>query len=345
MKYRPNEKALKPLMEALEAKRKAYLSFRQKAKKLYGLPMGFLVFSILISLIYDTPLLLFLLFCFCLLLFIKFKKVDAYVEDYNNNYKEDLIKYFVPIFYPQVTYLPGKFSTSNDIRASFLYEALHFKKELSCEDGFRGKTTEGLSFTMMEVSYQVDVHGKMETKRELFISIELPNKGYRPVIVAPWFRVNQVLEGYNEKRTTEEPIVKQVGFEGHFKEKYTVYSQQEEDAVALLSAPFLALVQKLEIQWTDDIRFSFVEDVLHIALPSKHNFFEADLEQAALVGTVGENLFDELSNCLSIVNKLGASLMNLELPSNERIPLPKDLTLPTQNWDDSAYDHFIDNAG
>jgi ribosome-associated toxin RatA of RatAB toxin-antitoxin module len=345
MQYRPNEKALKPLMEALEAKRRSYLSFRQKAKKLYGLPMGLLVFYILIYFICDTPLSLFLLFCFCLLLFIKFKKVDTPAEDYNNNYKEDLIKPFVPIFYPEVTYLPGKFSTSNNIQASFLYEALHFKKELSCEDGFRGKTTQGLSFTMMEVSYRLDMHGKMETKRELFISIELPNKGYRPVIVAPWFKMQQVLERYNEKMTTEEPIVKQIGFEEHFKGKYTVYSQQEEDAVALLSAPFLALIQKLEIQWTDDIRFSFVEDVLHISLSSKHNFFEADLEQAVLVDTVGENLFDELSNCLSIVNKLGASLTNLELPSKERIPLPKDLALPAQNWDDSAYDHFIDNTG
>jgi hypothetical protein len=343
MKYQPNEEALKPLTEALEEKRQNYLNFRKAAKKLYWLPFGLLVFCVLIALLYNTPLLLCVMFCFCLVLFIKFKKVDSYEEEYNNSYKETLIKPFVQLFYPKVTYLPGKFTTSNNIEASFLYNSLSFEQQLSCQDGFRGKTAEGLKFTLMEVNYRVEEHGNVKTQKEVFVSIDLPKKGYRPLVVAPGSIMTYTLERYNEKQIDEEPIVEQAEFEDYFEAKYKVYSQRAEDAAVLLTAPFLTLLQKLKKEWIGDIRFSFVNDILHIALPSEQDFFEGDLEQEVLPNTLGEELFNELSACLSVVDELNASLNQLELPSKERIPLPRDLDLSNENWDDSAYDHFIDN--
>lgn len=349
MEYKPNEKSLQPLIEALEQKRQTHFKFRQATRKLYWLPSGLFILCVLLSLVYEIPVLLCFMFCFCMVLFIKFKKVDSYEEAYNKTYKETFVKPFVQIFYPKVTYLPGKFTTSNNMQASFLYESLGSKQWLSCEDGFRGKTTQGLGFTIMEVSYRVEVHGKMETKRELFISIELPKKGYRPVVVAPDPMMKYVLERYNEKelspseleRENEEPILEQTGFEGYLEDKYAVYSQQKEDATALLTTPFLALIQRLGKQWTEGIRFSFVEDVLHIALPPQQNFFEGNLEQAVLADTLGEKLYKELSVYLSTVEELSTSLHQIKLPAKERIPLPKNLALPNRNWDDSAYDHFI----
>lgn len=349
MNYKSNETALKPLTEALEEKRQVYLDLRQTAKKFYWLPLGLLILFVLISLLYDTPLLLCLLFCFSLTLFIKFNKVDVYIEEYNETYKETFIKPFVPVFYPNLTYLPGKFSTSNNIQASFLYDSISKDARLNCEDGFRGKTAQGLSFTLMEIHYQVDNYGKSKTKREIFISIELPNKGYRPVVVAPGARMQYILERYNEKRISEagleveEPILKQEGFERYFEDKYAVYSQKKEDVATLLSPSFLAVIQKLGRQCIGNIRFSFVKDVLHIALPSQQNFFEADLQKTVLTNTVGQELFNELSTCLSIVEELESAVNQLKLPSKERIPLPKELDLSNQNWEDSAYDHFIDN--
>jgi hypothetical protein len=343
MQYNPNEEKLKPLIEALEEKRRTYFNFRQTAKNLYWLPSGLFIFCVLISLVYETPLLLCFMFCFSIALFIKFKKVDTYDDDYSKVYKETFVKPFVQVFYPEVTYLPGKFSTSNNMQASFLYESVGSKEWLRCEDGFRGETTEGLGFTIMEVSYRVEVHGKVVTKREFFVSIELPKKGYRPVVVAPGSMMKYMLERYNEKELDEEPIVEQTGFEAYFEDKYAVYSQQQEDAKALLTTPFLALIQRLRKQWTEGIRFSFINDVLHIALPPQQDFFEANLEQVVLANTVGQELFKELSTYLSTVEELSASLHQIKLPSKERIPLPKDLDLSNRNWDDSAYDHFIDN--
>ncbi|MBL4651110.1 MAG: DUF3137 domain-containing protein [Aureispira sp.] len=341
MQYNPNKEELKPLIEALEKKRRTYFNFRQTAKNLYWLPSGLFILCVLISLVYETPLLLCFMFCVCLALFIKFKKVDTYEEDYSKVYKETFVKPFAQVFYPKVTYLPGKFSTSNNMQVSLLYESLGSEQWLSCEDGFRGKTEEGLDFTMMEVSYRVEVDGKMVTKQEFFVSIELPKKGYRPVVVAPGSMMKYMLERYNEKEINEEPIVEQTGFEAYFEDRYAVYSQQKEDARALLTTPFLALIQKLGKQWTEGIRFSFVDDVLHIALPPQQDFFEGDLEQVVLTNTVGEELFKELSTYLSTVEELSVSLHEIKLPSKERIPLPKDLDLPNRNWDDSAYDHFI----
>ena len=343
MQYQPNEEVLKPLIDALEEKRQTYLNFRKTARNFYWLPLGLLVFCVLISLLYDTPLLLCVMFCFCLALFIKFKKVDAYAEEYNKEYKETFIKPFVQLFYPKITYLPGKFTTTNNVQASFLYDSLGFKEHFNCQDGFRGKTKEGLDFTLIEVSYQVEEHGKVETQRELFISMALPNKGYRPVIVAPGAIMKYNLERYNEKNPEEEAIVARTEFEHYFDPKYGIYSQQAEDVKALLTASFLTFIQKLKNEWKGDLRFSFVKDTLHIALPSQHNFFEGDLEQTVLAKPLGEELFKELSTCLSLVEELNRSVNKLELPSKERIPLSKELDAGNQNWDDSAYDHFIDN--
>lgn len=343
MQYTPKKEALKPLLEALEAKRKVYLEYRKAAKRWYGMPLGILIFFLLNSLVYEIPLLLCFMLCIGIGLFIKFKKVKPYVEQYNVLYKETFVKPFVSIFYPQLKYLPGKFSTSNTMETSLLFKALDFDNGLSCEDGFRGKTAQGLDFTMMEVSYELEQQREKEIKRAFFVSIALPNKGYRPLVLAKKSVIKPILEAYNRKESSKEAIFEQAEFETYFGSQYAVYSPQKESARALLTIPFLALIQELKEQWIEDICFSLLDDAFHIALSPQTNFFEADLEQTVLADTIGKELFEQLSTYLSTVEELSASLSQLNLPSQEKIPLPKDLDLPKENWGDDAYDHFIDN--
>lgn len=342
MKYTRNEEALEPLINAIESRRQADLSAFQKARYWYLLPVSLLLIGLPASLFYDLSLILCFGFCICFAIFIEYRKVMPSKEAYSEHYKKVFVKPFVSIFYPNVAYLPGQFSTSNDIQASFLYDLLGKEGGLICEDGFRGKTKEGLDFTMMEVQYGVDGHGRMETKRELFVSIVLSKKGYRPVVVAPNSIMEYVLERYNKENTDQESIVKQSSFNAYFDTNYVVYSQEEQDAEAVLTAPFIRLIEGLEKQWAGAVRFSFVNDVLHIAIPSLYDFFEGKIEKKVLSSTVGQELFEELSTCLSVVADLSACLSGLALPSQERILLPKeDAKLP--NWDNSAYDHFMDN--
>lgn len=344
MEYNPNEEALKPLIETLEAKRQTLLEYKETNKGWYWMPLGLLMFCFLLSLAYTTVLLLCFMVLLCLGLFIKAKKINTYLRAYNSIYKETFVKPFVQIFYPKVSYLPGKFSTSKNIKASLLYDTVGLKEELSCEDGFRGKTAEGLSFTMMEVLTELDLGSKVSVKRALFVSIELPKKGYRPVFVASKLMIKPILERYHElERDYVDVLLQQTGFGAAFDDKYEVYSAEKENATALLNAPFLAVIQKLEKQWTEEIRLSFVKDTLHIALSSQNNFFEADLEQVVLANGLGQELFEQLSTCLTAVEELNAVLNQIKLPSEERMSLPGNLDLPKQNWDDTAYDHFIDN--
>lgn len=343
MQYRPDDVALKPLILALEKKRKLYHRAYERACYLHCIPLVLFFILTYLSLKLGISLLWSFVVCIGFFLLIQYKKVVPPQDEYKKAYKEDLIQPFVQLFFPKVSYLPGTFSTSNNIQASFLYENLGSYAALACEDGFRGKTNQDLDFTVMKASYRVDLHGKMETKQEIFISIVLPNKGYQPVIVGSGTRIKHTLKRYNKKQELEAGeevlIVPQTEFEADLGGKYKVYSQKLEDAKALLTEPFLSLIQKLEEQWRGTIRFSFVNDVLHIALPLQEHFFEGDLKQTVSANTVGQKLFKELATCLTVVEHLSASLYQLELPS----PKTKNLDLPTQNWDNSAYDHFIDH--
>lgn len=343
MLYNPNEEALKPLIEALETKRKAHLGYKKGAKRWYGIPLGLLIFFLLNALVYEIPLLLCLMLCIGIGFFVKFKKVNPYIEQYNVLYKETFVKPFVSIFYPKVRYLPGKFSTSNPIQNSLLFKALCFDNALSCEDGFRGKTAQGLDFSMMEVFYELEEERERKIKRTFFVSIALPNKEYRPLVLAKKTIIKPILEAYNAEESNTEALFEQAEFETYLGNQYAVYSPQKETARVLFTAPFLALIQKLSKQWTEDIRFSLFKDTFHIALSPQHNFFEADLEQTVLANTIGQELFEQLSTYLSTVEELSASLSSLNLPFQEKAPLPKDLDSPKENWGDSAYDHFIDN--
>jgi hypothetical protein len=82
---------------------------------------------------------------------------------------------------------------------------------------------------------------------------------------------------------------------------------------------------------------------LHIAFSPQNNFFEADLDQAVLTNTVGQELFNQLSTYLTTVEELNTGLNQIKLPSKERTSLPENLDEFHQNWDDTAYDHFLDN--
>ena len=116
MKYQPNEEALNPLMDALEEKRQTYLSFRKAAKNLYLLPVGLFICCVLISSLHDISLFLCFIVCFGLGLFIKLKKVDSYTEDYNEAYKETLIKSFVPTQSAYILISSSKISTPFSVR-------------------------------------------------------------------------------------------------------------------------------------------------------------------------------------------------------------------------------------
>lgn len=305
---------IEPVLRKIEDFRIEKLNSISKARRWYLLPVVVTGLGFATLQLNSQFLTVFTFFiAFILFFLVSLFKVSPHRAQFVATFKHDVFSSFFLQLYPGSYYAPDNYLPSNIFKASKLFSSFNKYKG---EDYFEGTTDAGISFKFSELNVS-DVHtdakGDSQTRnvfKGLFLVLDTPIKATDPVIVLP--DTAEKLLG-----TTGKLLQKTMGsffnkgreliyFEEFpdFEKKFVVYSKNKSLAKAILKPSLLKAFCEIESKWKKNIRLSWVDNYLHLALHTQHDFFNPNIKKSLLQDSVIKELYSELALCFSIVENL-----------------------------------------
>jgi hypothetical protein len=334
-----SKKKLDTALEELEEVRIDRLSKYEKKRIYYVLPILVFIFAFHQFFFNDSLLLSFFIMMIGIALY---SYVAAVIEEqrflYNNYYKDNIVRVFAKYINPSIFFENKRFMFNQLTQPSGLFGNI---KNTTGEDYFKGKTKNGYSFQFSELKILNESKFKGTDFDGLFFIMDSPIS-YEKILLSPQndvigavgnMLVNKLVSFWQEVG-----VVDLGGVHPEFEAEYRILSKKKEEAEELLNAPLLDVIHQLARQWGVKIKLSFVDKRVYLALPAAHNFFETKLEESVLTNNLAKRLYDELSLCFDAMEVLSEQLEQIRGQADVIRP-----NGPSQNWDNSAYDHFLDN--
>jgi len=336
-----SKKQLDAALEELEEVRIGHLSKYEKNRIYYVFPILTSIFTAYLIFLKDSNVLGFFAIILTGVVYSYVSKVVTNeIADYNTYYKDNIVRVFAKHINPSIFFENKRFMFDQLTHPSGLFGAMG---GTSGEDYFKGKTKNGYRFQFSELRVVSESKFKETDFEGLFFIMDSPNTSYEQILLSPKNErigtVGNMLVNKLVSFWKDVGVVDLGGVHPEFEIEYRIVSKNKDEAHELLTASLLDAIYQLAKQWRVKVKLSFVDNKVYLALPTEHDFFETKLEESVLTNNLAKRLYDELHLCFDVMEILSEQLeQNHE--QGDRIRL-KD---PNQNWNDSAYDHFLDDG-
>lgn len=340
------KRALGSALTQLDTNRRKHLRVINKFRKIHYVTATVAIGLVIIYFVHSLPLplnvaLLLLAFASAA---VEVYKIQEEIETYKSYYKDNIVRVFLKQMSPDALYVPKNFPSEEALNASKLFGPLSFFKG---EDGFKGTTKEGYPFQFFEI--ELDSKSKSDKEKglkDLFMTIENPNMNVQQIVLTSSIQdqrlsdlmLNKIGSFFNYAHL-QTINLKASGFDPEFAQNYTVYSQEADEVVQLLIPEFCQLMNRLTQKLEMPLRMSFVGNTMSLVILSQSDFFEIDIKQPVVFNKVAQTLHQELRFCFDLVDKMSQYFSTMPNTKN----LESDDKSNNPNWNNSAYDHLIDN--
>ena len=235
---------------------------------------------------------------------------------FRKDFKAQAYRQLVETLQPGMTYRPKGQVAASAFRNAQLFGAFDRYRG---EDYFTGPTQEGctVEFSELDVEeeYQsTDSDGDTTTNyrtifKGLFFVLHTPRTGHRNIRILPDVAERGIgVLGKMLQKSIGSFFQRgsMVYFEDHpeFEKLFVVYSDDEQDAKAVLTLPVLEVIYDLKYQWNGGIQLSFIDDKIYLALSTKRDLFTVDLHQPVKGNQFLSKLNGELEHCFKMVDHL-----------------------------------------
>lgn len=260
----------KPLIDELEKQREEVLN---KAKVvfisllfLFGIIFFYLLFRSESSYGIISLFLLILLFISSVFIYLYFQSRWAYF------YKSKFVGHIVKRLFPDLNYFPDKFIPKDLYFKSRLFENAPFPDRYIGKDLLQGKIGQ-VSFmaSYIHTEYETE-HGDDEHKktsyhtifRGIFIIADFPKSFSSTTVVLP----NKLLKLGPKK--LERAKLEDPEFEAYF----DVFTNDQIEARYILTPALMELIKKFQNKIKTQIRLSFIDSSIYVAIPTKDDLFQ-----------------------------------------------------------------------
>lgn len=170
----------------------------------------------------------------------------------------------------------------------FMFSEIHAQQRHTTSDGKGGTTTSYRTF-FRGIFMQADFHKHFHSTVRV-----MPNRS------AFLGRLGRALSGFRpfsheQLLTFEDP---------DFEREFNVYGSDDVDARYILSPGLIRRIMDIRRRWNHEVRLSFFDSWVCIAIQHGNNLFEPDLNRAANCRQQLESLTAELRACLEIIDEL-----------------------------------------
>ncbi|BDS10331.1 DUF3137 domain-containing protein [Aureispira anguillae] len=336
---------VQPALVDLEQQRQKHLERLEKGTIYYGIATFLMFLTFLSTILIAKWCLLLGIVSVILVLVLRSFAIGDPFNDYKEEYKNNIIKRVVKMINPTVVYRPRKVVFKFTLEKSRILGKVN---DFRGEDFFKGQTTKGYPFQFSEIHLMGEHSASLLYFKGLFFVMKNPVEMKGQILIFPK-KINDPLDWiapissnknqppkikYNPLQIANQPL--------EFKQKYVAYSNNHKEAVQVLTTAFLETIVELSEQWKTAFRIAFIEDKIYLALPSTVNYFEDKMYLEATHQFIVTGLYKELTKSLNVLEQVGTAL---EAVPKLKIELNKEKPKITQsnNWEDSAYNHFIDD--
>jgi len=333
------KKQIEPSLIEIETFREEKLNAAKQGRTYYIIPIILGIPIVLFSIVQEEPALIFFSIAALVVVtvMISHYKVQVHINAYKKEYKKQILTAFINKLYPEANYFPEKHIDSRTFDISNLFQKHNRYKG---EDYFKGKTESGNSFEFSELDVKYRTSGKNSNTRTvfkgLFFVLETNDTIDSEVYVLPDFAEKKFGNTGKYFQKTLGGLFngsKMVYMEKHpeFEKEFVVYSKKETDAYRVLSPTMIDAICHLKYNWNVPIHIGFINNKIYIGIPSHKDYFKPTIEKSVREDSLLEEFYNELAACFSVIEDM-----------SEIEKLPRDYN-PSKNWNDSAYDHLLDN--
>jgi len=260
--------------------------------------------------------------------------VESKRKKFRNYYKNNIINLYLKHLYPQSSYLTKDFAFEHHLLGSKLFGDFNF---YLAEDGFKGKTNHGYFFHFFEVFPNHIDDGEKSILRDLFWTIQHPNIRHKQIMILP--KSSTIVSiTKNIVKSFKKSDLQQLDFSkvhSTFAQEFDVYSLDAAEAEHLLTTERCQAFVNLKEQCGVPISMSFVGTQFYLWVSNQNNYFEIKADKPVEATELHKQLIIELTSCFDVLDELSLQL-------HEQTPHKKSEP-GSDNWDDTAYDHLIDN--
>lgn len=259
-------------------------------------------------------------------------------QNYGDSFKKKILTTLVKVFYKKTSYNAQRKISKKSFLKSELYVGV---LEYEGGDLFKGKTEQGFRFQFCEldVALQALTRTQPTSFKGFFFEIESPHQFPAKVLVHPNSNktvpnVGQELEQLSlQGLTADGELVAVANVYPKFEKDFTVYSHSKEMAYHVLTPAIVEGLYTIKEQWGVTPLISFIENKIYIAIPSKKNFFQASIHDSLLDPAPIEQLYQELSHCIAVIEHLGLVIAKITLEENPPAPSDTDTDDTTADLD------------
>lgn len=235
-------------------------------------------------------------------------------KEFRNSFKTDVVTELVQTIQPKIRYAPEKGIESTLFRATQLFPTA--PDRYATEDQLAGKVGE-TDLMIAEVHAEekrtrTDSDGDTETYYvTIFKGIMMVadfHKNFNGVTrLLPdnesgiFGSMGKAMQGFFPFGSKDLVRMEDPDFENHFR----VYSSDQVEARYILSTSMMRRILTLRNAWKDaNIRISFVDSMVNVAIPSDKNFFEPKLKESLHGSSQIQRVAEELKACFDLVDDL-----------------------------------------
>ncbi|MEM1296346.1 MAG: DUF3137 domain-containing protein [Verrucomicrobiota bacterium] len=235
-------------------------------------------------------------------------------KEFRESFKQDVVTELVQTIQPKVRYSPDRGIESGLFRSTQLYPTTPDRYET--EDQLAGKVGETdvliAEIHAEEKRRRTDSKGNSETYYvTIFKGVMMVadfHKNFHGVTrVLPdnesglFGSMGKAMQGFFPFGTKDLVRMEDPEFENHFR----VYSSDQVEARYILSTSMMRRILSLRNAWSGaNIRISFVDSMVNVAIPLKGNFFEPRLKESLHGSSQIQRVAEELKACFDLVEDL-----------------------------------------
>lgn len=244
-------------------------------------------------------------------------KVGPHYLAYIQNFKKEVFTAFIQELYPNTYYAPSNYLPN------ILYTNAQLFGEYDSYQGkdyFQGQIDNGCRFQFSELKVDKINDIALETRKTtvfsgFFFVLDVKHREEGRVQILPASVENRLRfsEDFFQKYLGDfflRPDIVDLKAYPEFKKAFIVYGKDEADVYRILTPALLKIIYHLQYVWKISLSISFIDQQVHIALPTQKNFFHPNIERSVLDNELLRELYDIL----------GLGLAGLENLSEEHKP-------------------------